>query len=468
MSKKKLSFLLALTSSLFLTASTSYAFGDFGADVNAACAPAQPFTGSCTLCHTGGYSASTPAKTAFLSGGSALTNYFCPSGPTCTDSDNDSFALEGGACGPVDCNDANGAVNPSAAENCTDGIDNDCDGLIDAQDPSAVGCPPVCTDSDGDSYSVQGGLCGPVDCNDNNAAVNPGAAEVCGDGIDNTCNGVVDEGCPTAPVCTDNDGDTFALEGGECGVVDCDDTDAAVHPSAVEDCTDGIDNNCNGLVDAQDGGAVNCPAVCTDGDGDSYAVEGGECGPVDCNDADATVNPGAAEICADSVDNDCDSQVDEGCDPACPDADGDGFTDAACGGNDCNDLSAAINPGASEVCGNGVDENCNGSSDDTCLTCPEGGVLSITDARYKERELDVKGRSHLRTRISIVDADSGQVLAENIRVDGGKWKAEIEKLARGYVPETIKAINTEGCETEKDVTVKGRPQREDDDDRDDD
>jgi len=469
MSKKKLSLVLALTGSLFLTASTSYAFSSFGTQVNNACAPEQPYAaGICTLCHTGDYSASTPAKTAYLGGGSTLLDYFCPAGLTCTDGDNDTYALEGGDCGPVDCNDDNAAVNPSAAENCTDGIDNDCDGLIDAQDPSAVGCPPVCTDSDGDTYAVEGGDCGPVDCDDSDAAINPGAAEICGDGIDNTCDGVIDEGCIAEPVCTDNDGDTFAVEGGDCGAVDCDDTDAAVNPSAGEDCTDGIDNNCNGLVDALDGSATNCPAVCTDDDGDGYAVEGGECGPVDCNDADATVNPGAEEICADSVDNDCDAQVDEGCDPACPDADGDGFMDATCGGTDCNDLDVAINPAASEVCGNGIDENCNGTSDDTCLSCPDGGVLSITGAWYKERKLVALGRSHLRTRITIVDADSGKVLAKNIRVKGGKWKAEIEKLPARYVPETIKAINSDGCSTEKDVTVKGRQKPEDDDERDDD
>ena len=198
-------------------------------------------------------------------------------------------------------------------------------------------------------------------------------------------------------------------------------------------------------------------------------MDGGECGPVDCNDADATVKPGAEEVCADSVDNDCDALVDEGCDPACPDADGDSFMDAACGGNDCNDLDAAINPGASEVCGNGVDENCNGTSDDVCTTCPEGGVLSITSDLFKERTLVVTGRSDVRTRICIVDADTGKVLAQNIRVKGGKWKVEIEKLPRGYVPETIKAINTDGCETVMEVTVKveDREDREDDE-RDDD
>jgi len=92
----------------------------------------------------------------------------------------------------VDCNDSNLAINPGAAENCTDGIDNDCDGLIDAADPDAIGCLPVCTDIDGDTYALEGGACGPVDCNDADATINPGAAENCTDTIDNDCDGLID------------------------------------------------------------------------------------------------------------------------------------------------------------------------------------------------------------------------------------------------------------------------------------
>lgn len=62
-------------------------------------------------------------------------------GPVCTDVDGDGFAVEGGECGPVDCSDNDSAINPGAEENCTDGIDNNCNGLIDAEDPAAVSCP---------------------------------------------------------------------------------------------------------------------------------------------------------------------------------------------------------------------------------------------------------------------------------------------------------------------------------------
>jgi len=62
-------------------------------------------------------------------------------GPTCTDNDGDGYALEGGQCGPVDCNDNDSSINPGATESCTDGVDNNCNGKIDAADPAAVSCP---------------------------------------------------------------------------------------------------------------------------------------------------------------------------------------------------------------------------------------------------------------------------------------------------------------------------------------
>ncbi|MCP4343097.1 MAG: hypothetical protein GY799_30540, partial [Desulfobulbaceae bacterium] len=167
------------------------------------------------------------------------------------------------------------------------------------------------------------------------------------------------------------------------------------NPDALEVCSDEIDNDCNGLVDIQDPGAVDCPVTCNDNDGDTYFVDGGACGAVDCNDADATTNPGAEEVCDDGIDNDCDGSVDEGCDATCPDVDGDGFLDAACGGDDCNDLDATINPASAEVCGNAVDENCNGASDDVCLTCPDGSLLVIKEMEYNkgDEKLAIKGRA---------------------------------------------------------------------------
>jgi PKD repeat protein len=74
----------------------------------------------------------------------------------------------------------------------------DAKGLADPTPPVRVvvvrgsSLPTGCRDNDGDGYSPDGGVCGPVDCNDNDALINPGAREVCGDGIDNDCDGKID------------------------------------------------------------------------------------------------------------------------------------------------------------------------------------------------------------------------------------------------------------------------------------
>ena len=141
---------------------------------------------------------------------------------------------------------------------------------------------------------------------------------------DATCTPCHSPSPPPSP-CTDSDGDGYGNPGdSSCrfNAEDCDDTDASINPGAEEDCTDNIDNNCNGKIDEADPDAVGCPIDCTDNDGDFYSLEGGQCGSVDCNDAEPLVNPGVSEDCTDGIDNDCDDQTDcndSACsgDPAC-------------------------------------------------------------------------------------------------------------------------------------------------------
>ncbi len=124
-------------------------------------------------------------------------------------------------------------------------------------------------------------------------------------------------------VCSDADGDGFSLEGESCGPRDCNDQDSAIHPDALELCRDGVDNNCNGLLDGSDPQAQDCPVmqVCDDRDGDGFSPSGGFCGPLDCDDLDGSRSPGADEVCGDGRDNDCDGQID--------------LADAECNGSDC-------------------------------------------------------------------------------------------------------------------------------------
>ncbi len=126
--------------------------------------------------------------TLYLTGQS----YVCSGTPVCSDGDGDGYGNPAsGVCTfpQLDCNDGNAAVNPGATENCSNGIDDDCDGFADSADPS---CASACADGDGDGYGNPGNAACPngsaTDCDDTNAAVNPGATEVPRDGVDNDCN----------------------------------------------------------------------------------------------------------------------------------------------------------------------------------------------------------------------------------------------------------------------------------------
>ncbi|MFC1751268.1 putative metal-binding motif-containing protein [Pseudomonadota bacterium] len=124
----------------------------------------------------------------------------------CTDLDEDGFAVEGGSCGAVDCNDENPDINPDASEICNE-IDDDCDALIDEDDDSLTGGYEIYADSDGDGYgdpnvtltnqcvTDEGYVENSEDCDDSESATYPGAPELC-DNVDNNCSEKVDEYCP--------------------------------------------------------------------------------------------------------------------------------------------------------------------------------------------------------------------------------------------------------------------------------
>ncbi len=194
-----------------------------------------------------------------------------------------------------------------------------------------------------------------------------------GDGYGDSNNSVVDCNPPAGYVADKND---------------CDDTDPNINPGEPEVC-DGIDNNCNGLIDE---GVIVLYYLDYDEDGyGDITTETPSCTPLagyitvggDCDDEDSEVYPGATEIC-DGIDNNCDGQVDEGLTTDYfQDADGDGYGDAAsviaaCSApagyvsdnTDCNDSDTAINPGANEICNDGLDNNCDGYVDEGCMVLP--------------------------------------------------------------------------------------------------
>ncbi|MEC7947835.1 MAG: MopE-related protein, partial [Myxococcota bacterium] len=258
-----------------------------------------------------------------------------------------------------DCDDADFDISPDADEVC-DGADNDCDGLVDDDDDSIdlTTATTYYSDLDGDGYGDAGtGVesCRPpsdtvtdaTDCNDADASVNPGAAEVVADGVDSDCDG-------TETCYTDSDGDGYRADS------------AATVVSADADC--------------DDSGEALATAPATD-----------------CNDGDATVNPGAAEVVADGIDSDCD-----GIETCYVDADGDGYaeasgatvasSDADCGDagealataprTDCDDSEGTVNPGEDEVCNDGLDNDCDAST-----TC------AIADGSLSQANLKLEGEN---------------------------------------------------------------------------
>ena len=273
-------------------------------------------------------------------------------------------------------------AQPSAAvEEICDGIDNDCDGEVDEDF----------------SFDIDPHHCGACDrsCEFDHAFTGcfEAACEVtsCEEGFGNA-NGVVDDGC-------------------ECEIT----------RGGTEAC-DGLDNNCDGRIDEDFGVGEPCSigvGICATAGTLACGAEGGA---MIC----AAQQPAPqAEIC-NGLDDDCDGDIDEGfdvdgdgaslcpdlnCDDACPD----GFDcDIACDRPDCDDNDASRNPGAREICEDGIDQNCDGQ--DASCTVPTGHLDHLAIAEFGQGECrDMNGDGQPDNALALVGGLVNAELATAIR-----------------------------------------------------
>ena len=338
-------------------------------------------------------------------------------GDACDADDDNDMTGDGDDCAPKDAE-----IHPAADEIC-DGKDNNCNYVVDEGfiDSDTDGFKD-CIDDDDDNDGVgDSGDCAPTDPDRF-----PGSPELC-DGLDNDCDSEVDEIFEDSdedgvPDCADEDDDNDGTPDGQ----DCAPLDPELHTAADEVC-DGLDNDCNGLVDEgykdSDGDLLK---DCVDSDDDNDDTPDGE----DCAPLVPTAHPGAEEVC-DGADNDCDEEIDEdlgtlacgkgecfhtvavcldgvlqSCDPLAgvaleicdaEDNDCDGLIDedlgsATCGLGVCAHTVSLCDEGVTKECDplagageeacDGLDNDCDGKTDEELgmLACGKGKCFHTVDA----------------------------------------------------------------------------------------
>ena len=299
------------------------------------------------------------------------------------DNDGDGFPAS------LDCNDNDATINTEI----TYYVDVDGDGFGSTPED-------ICSSTVPAGYAIVGGDCD--DTIESGALINPDATEIC-DGIDNNCDGNLDEGFTSTTYYADTDNDGFgdpnitesSCDGAPIGFVedntDCDDTNPAINPDATELPYDGEDNDCN-------------PATL-----DDDLDEDGVINANDCNDNDPTIS----DLITYFVDTDGDGF---GSTPEdiCSSTEPAGYSII---GGDCDDTNALINPDAIEIPDDGIDQDCDGVDDVT---------TTINFVIIAEEEVHLHGNNLVTGNVGATNENGKVKLHEYSTVTGSVEASEIE------------------------------------------
>ena len=290
----------------------------------------------------------------------------------------------------IDCDDENADINPNAIDIPYNGIDEDCDG------------EDLTIDADGDGFNSH------IDCDDENPNINPEAVEIPFNGIDENCDG--------EDILFDSDGDGFTSD------IDCDDDNADINPDAMDIPYNGIDEDCDG------------EDLTIDADGDGFNSD------IDCDDDNADINPEATDIPYNGIDEDCNGE------DLTIDADGDGFNSDI----DCDDDNADINPEAEEIPGNEIDEDCNGE-DLTSIHHLEGLKISIFPNPVNNAIfIELNNSSGFNFKIYNTE---GKLLSSGILPNNANHQINLEELPNGVYHLELQTPNGKGKIIEKIIKI---------------